>query len=390
LLKNYLERLLMIVGMSGGRQGWPMELCYVDCFAGPWGDPSESLAGTSIAISLKTMADCCTTLRRKGIQVAMRALFIERNSRTFDRLKSYLAESCPSNVDADCLNGDFVDLRQYILNWCGRNAFTFFFVDPTGWKDVGVSILQPLLQRPRSEFLINFMYEFINRNSVALPQQMAEFLGCNENTIKQLDGLSIQEREKQLVQAYRKGLKHSFVSARGLEVLPRLAHVRVMNPAKHMPKYHLIYLTSHPKGITEFMETSEKLDWIQRQICAEKVHSKKEQKTGTLDLFGEESFMSAAPAPHEVDSREVDGFWLSYLSECESKRIGVVQMADFLEYTGWMPKDFQKSLRSLIAEGYVRNEDASGKRSKRPLHYEVNHGEGERLILVPLDQMNQS
>jgi len=47
LLRGYLEKLLFIIGISGVR-----EITYVDCFAGPWGDESENLAGTSIAISL--------------------------------------------------------------------------------------------------------------------------------------------------------------------------------------------------------------------------------------------------------------------------------------------------------------------------------------------------
>ena len=49
LLEAYLEKLFLIIGM-GGRPKGSIELCYVDCFAGPWGD--ESVATTSIAISL--------------------------------------------------------------------------------------------------------------------------------------------------------------------------------------------------------------------------------------------------------------------------------------------------------------------------------------------------
>ena len=72
LLESYLERLLLIIGMGAGRHsGLPMELCYVDCFAGPWGDPSENLEGTSIAVSLKTMAACRTTLARMGVWRSM-------------------------------------------------------------------------------------------------------------------------------------------------------------------------------------------------------------------------------------------------------------------------------------------------------------------------------
>ncbi len=57
LLKGYLEALLSIVGISGVK-----EFTYVDCFAGPWGDESESLSGTSIAISLEILDKVQKTL----------------------------------------------------------------------------------------------------------------------------------------------------------------------------------------------------------------------------------------------------------------------------------------------------------------------------------------
>ena len=62
LLASYLQRLLMIIGMGGRRSG-EIEICYVDCFAGPWGDDSDDLEGTSIAISLRTMAECRRVLQ---------------------------------------------------------------------------------------------------------------------------------------------------------------------------------------------------------------------------------------------------------------------------------------------------------------------------------------
>lgn len=39
LLEHYLEKLFMIVGMAS-RARRDVEMCYVDCFAGPWGDLS--------------------------------------------------------------------------------------------------------------------------------------------------------------------------------------------------------------------------------------------------------------------------------------------------------------------------------------------------------------
>ena len=163
LLKSYLEKLVLIIGMNGRKLG-KAEICYVDCFAGPWGSDDEDLDGTSIALSLKTLAACKAELAKLGVDARMRALYIEKDNKAFKKLSTFLAERATSEVEHDCRHGDFVDLRQDILTWCGSSAFTFFFVDPKGWTPIVIDVMEPLLKRPRSEFLINFIYDFINRS----------------------------------------------------------------------------------------------------------------------------------------------------------------------------------------------------------------------------------
>ena len=382
LLETYLQRLLLIVGM-GHRKAGEVELCYVDCFAGPWGDESDDLEGTSIAISLRTMEECRRVLKGQGVNVKMRALYIERDDVAFVRLRTYLQQSSPEGIAAMCMHGDFVDLRDDILNWCGRQAFTFFFIDPKGWKSVAVPLLQPLLARPYSEFLINFMYDFINRTASmpAWKQEIAYFLGCDAETVDRLDGQAPGQREESLLRTYRESLKLAFKN-RQPNQSARTAHVRVMDPVRRRPKYHLVYLTSHPKGIVEFMEISEKLDLVQRRVSASKRNARREASSGTSDLFGTDSFEAVTPASAEVQPHEIDGFWLQYLTD-GPKRIGETEMAGLFEDTGWMPGDFQASLVRLIQDGDVRNLDAIKARRSRPLHYER---QGERLMLVPRDE----
>ena len=159
LLEGYLEKLFLIIGMGSGRLGIT-QLCYVDCFAGPWSDESEELSGTSIAISMRILEKCQQELVRKGVRVRFRALYVEKDKTAFARLHKYVSEQTATGIEVDALHGDFVSLRQDMLNWCGTGAFAFFFIDPKGWKEISIKVLRPLLQRPRSEFLINFMYDF--------------------------------------------------------------------------------------------------------------------------------------------------------------------------------------------------------------------------------------
>ncbi len=263
LLKAYLEKLFLIVGMSSSRLGIS-EICYVDCCAGPWATDSENLTDTSIGVSLRILDKCKKELDKRGVKLRFKALYVEKEDQPFGRLDKFIKEKTPPGIDAQARHGDFVALREQILLWCGNEAFAFIFVDPKGWKDVAVSVLRPLLQRPKSEFLINFMYDFVSRTA-SMADWKAEIATLLGESVEVGD-MHGAEREKFLVDTYRKNIK-SELPASG-KYLPRSAHVRVLDRERERPKYHLVYLTSHPRGIVELMEISEGLDQVQKQVRA--------------------------------------------------------------------------------------------------------------------------
>jgi three-Cys-motif partner protein len=372
LLKSYLQKLVLIIGMSA-RQARKAEICFVDCFAGPWGSHDEQLEGTSIALSLKTLEDCKLKLASLNVDVRMRALYIEKDPAAFARLSGFLQRQSGSAVENDCRHGDFVDLRDDIMKWCGRDAFVFFFVDPKGWKDVVIDTMRPLLARPRSEFLINFAYNFINR-TVAMKEWQSEMLHLLGRPVE-LAGLAPPQREEALVNAYRQSLRECVpVSGRGFRA--RTAYVSILDPLHQRTKYHLIYLTTHPTGIVEFMDISQKVDIVQTRVRQAKQLDVREQMTRVVDLFSNE------PAPDVGDGRsdpaEVDAFWRQYLAGGE-RRIAASEFADILETTNWLPGELQASLVRLVKSGIVKNLDAdASRRRSKPLHYD---GAGERLQL---------
>jgi len=195
LLKAYLERLFMIIGQYAKR------IRYVDCFAGPWQEGSEDLSDTSIAISLNIMRKCHEGLLRYGKDVNFKALYIEKDKKAFNKLTSFLGTETSHAVDAHSLCGEFYPLRKQILEWCGQEDFTFFFIDPTGWKQViEPNTLRPLLQRQNSEFLINFMFDFVLRahSQVTFEKQMKSIFGEIPNTV----GMAPKEKETYLIERY--------------------------------------------------------------------------------------------------------------------------------------------------------------------------------------------
>ncbi|MBP7780140.1 MAG: three-Cys-motif partner protein TcmP [Burkholderiaceae bacterium] len=376
LLENYLEKLLLIIGMAARIPG-KVEICYVDCFAGPWGDDSEQMEGTSIAISMRTMAMCKQKLAKLGVDATMRALFIELDKRAFGRLSDYLLKATPAGVEAQCKEGDFLALRQDILSWCGNTAFAFFFIDPKGWKTVGVPNLRPLLARPHSEFLINFMYDFINRTAAMREWQseIAAFLDQPIEVVQGLEGATPQVRETALLSTYREGIKNALPTQRA-RYRPRTAYVRVMDRDRERAKYHLVYLTTHPAGIIEFMQISQNVELIQKRVRVAKKVEIRQQQSGMNDMFAE-AYDDLADVDEQASPGVVDEFWLSYLST-DPKAVDEDAFADILENRGWTPKDLQSSLVRLIQAGKVRNLNASSPRPAHPLRYK----ERERLVLT--------
>ena len=330
LLENYLQKLFLILG--AGSQGRSIELCYVDCFAGPWGDASEGMDGTSIAVSLRTLDSCRKALEARGVKVKFRALFIEKEDRAFARLETYLKSATPPGIESDCRHGDFVALRNEILAWAGSQSFVFFFVDPKGWKDVGIEKLRLLLQRPRSEMLVNFMYNFVNRTMSMSPLQddMVELIGEKLN----LKGMQPDQREDQILGAYRKNLKNCVPA--NAKFPARSAYVRIMHKTKERTWYHLVYITSHPRGIIEFMKISESVDSVQKQVRAGNKEAKRQERTGMSDMFSDEPIdeTNAGRASQE----DVDEYWRSYLQR-GARRIGESEFATILEETDWFESD---------------------------------------------------
>jgi hypothetical protein len=234
--------------------------------------------------------------------------------------------------------------------------------------------LEPLLKRPRSEFLINFIYDFINR-TVSMPAFKAEMRQLLGRSVD-VDGMSPNEREIVLLNAYREGLKGCVPAGRG-DYRARSAYVGVMHPLHERTKYHLVYLTSHHTGVVEFMEVSEKVDIVQAQVRAATKFEKKERSSGTGDMFAEDA--NTEPGEGRSSPSDVDAYWCNYLS-AGKRRIDTAAFADILESTDWFPGELQASLVRLVKAGAVVNLDADASRRRaKPLHFAKL---GERLTLA--------
>lgn len=371
LLAGYLERLLYIIGWNASKLGHS-EVIYVDCFAGPWQDDSEDLSATSIGISLELLSKIQTDLRLAGRNVNFKAIYVEKDQKAFSRLTTYLATNSPENVSTESIRGDFCQLIPQIAEKCAGDSFAFFFIDPKGWSTVKPSVLDVLLKRPRSEFLINFMYDFINR-TVTMTQLRSEITALFDRSIdiKELPA-EAAFREIKIIEMYRSAIVARANSDRYKALS---GYVTILDPLKDRTKYHLVYLTRHPLGIIKFMEQSEKLHPIQTTVRAAAKLNMKSERSGITDMFGVNTDQESE---NNKSTSEIENYWLK-LFEKGPVVISQEVIADALSLTNAFPSDIQRAFGSLLKAGKIQNLDADiSKRKTKFCDYEKK----ERWSLV--------
>lgn len=367
LLRGYLEKLFYIKALSGSK-----ELTYVDCFAGPWGSNEQDLSDTSISISLDLIKNIRESLAtRKLYDVSFKAIYVEESKTSFERLKAFLDNNATSRVTTYPIHGDYSNVHREILGVC-QDSFTLFFFDPTGWTPISIDRLKPFLQRKNSEFLITFMYDFLNRaiGIRELRDTVTSVLGAiSEDEIEELQELSSTKREDRIVRKYRDTLSRE-MKLNNMN-RPRSYHLKVLDRKKERTKYHLVYLSRHPRGIIEFARQSENMDIVQRIIRFETI----QRIGGQIDIFGLDDKALCTQISGSVS--EVRAYWLNKL-DVKAIRYDNESLADMLEETGWYEVDLQRSFAELENEKKVENLDSSRKRPKRPVHFE----KAERLRRV--------
>ena len=235
---------------------------------------------------------------------------------------------------------------------------------------IEIPTLRPLLERNHSEYLINFMYDFILRahNYEPFNEDMKAIFG----EVPVTEEMTPEEKEQILLRKYRERLK-SIQPGGGDK--PRSAYVAVLDPVKDRTKYHLVYLTQHPLGIKVFMEESEKVDIVQKTVRAKTKQERRVDKSGQEEMFS--ALIESNNNDDHIEIDEVKSYWLSKLS-FEPESFGIIGLVDMLEDTGWFISDFQEAFRELENEGLVKNLDAA---RKRPVN-SVNFNNNERLVKI--------
>jgi len=141
---------------------WTGHVQVIDGFAGPGeylgGQPGSPIIALEVAISHRADLSSCR----------IDFLFVEEDSERYEHLQGRISElSLPRNITITSRKGSFKDvLRDLLDDASARRTYlppSFVMIDPFGFEGVPMNLIERIASQPRSEVLISFMYESINR-----------------------------------------------------------------------------------------------------------------------------------------------------------------------------------------------------------------------------------
>jgi three-Cys-motif partner protein len=362
-LENYLNRLASSY----------THIVYVDGFAGPWQSASELFEDTSFGIALNALRRAKASWKKHGREVKMSAFLVERSAEAYERL-AQIAPKYP-DIAISTYSADFLTVIPEIIGLIPRDAFSFFLIDPKGWR-IPLNSLSSMLARPKSEVIFNFMFDFINR--AAGIDDPVVISGLNAlipygnwrmklKEAEQNQGkLSSSDRKSILVGAFTESLA---VVGR----YPFVAETTILRPIQDRALYCLCYATRSSHGVEVFRDCQVKALTEQARTRASAKLKRAAASTGRGELF--ESLYEMAPD-------ELVSFVDSERSFARNTLIELIPaLPDFIRYEKLWPQillkhvirlpDVNKLVATLRADGIVLVPDWENERRVPQQHYRI-------------------
>jgi len=245
ILQRYLGAWFPILGSKIPK------IVYIDGFCGP-GKYKGGEDGSPV-IAVKEALKHTSILSKSDVFF----LFIDERPDRIEHLKTELSSlNPPKNFHPDARVNEFENTLTQILdnlNQQGRQlAPTFAFIDPFGFKGAPFSLVQRLLDNPRTEVFINIMIDFINRfaeHPMSTDRQyIKDLLGVSEEEINKVTSSS--DRILAFRQLYQDKLKQHANFVRFFE----------MRDHRNKVIYYLFFASNHPLGHAKMKEAFWKVD----------------------------------------------------------------------------------------------------------------------------------
>jgi three-Cys-motif partner protein len=245
ILRRYFQAWLPILAQHNPR------LLYIDAFAGP-GEYSGGEDGSPVVI-LKAARDHVIPFKSQLV-----CLFIESEDERYQHLVQVLDRirpTLPTNVKFRPLLGRFNDqLTEIFANMDeqGRlRAPTLAFVDPFGFSHTPFSAIERLMKYSKTEVLVNFMYDEINR-FLSFPGFAAHF-DAQFGTPKWREAVELSYPLERLMAIHDLYLSQ-------LRTVARYVRAFLMVNKSNIPDYFLFFATNSIEGLAAMKHSMWKVD----------------------------------------------------------------------------------------------------------------------------------
>ena len=269
ILRKYLDAWLPIMAKWNGR------ILFIDGFAGP-GRYEEEEEGSPI-IALRSIREHRQFQEPKPRREVV-FFFIEKEGDRINALKEEIERfknsgPLPAFIKYHVLHGEFVPIMTEILDTLGEEskllAPTFVFIDPFGYKDLPLKIIARIVNNPRCECLITFMYSRINRFINSADAQQEEyfdqlFATKDWRTFRNVS--DPDERRIGITNLYRLQL----IEYAGLKYVRTFEMINEGNQTE----YFLFFGTSDKKGLSKMKEAMWRVDPMLGQSFSDNTDSR--------------------------------------------------------------------------------------------------------------------
>lgn len=288
LLSEYLEIFAHKIGSA-----YP-EIAYVDGFSGPWQNTDETFEDTSFGIALAALTRAKATWKGLGRDLKVSAYLVEKNPNSYAALQGVRALF--PDVEIKTYSGCLIDRTPELLKDIPSQAFAFLFIDPKGWA-IDMQRIAPLLNRPKSEVVFNFMFDFINRFAELKKPQISTSLDRLLVAPGWRAELAASPKEGVSQADYRKSVLVDAFSAtlRSLGGYTHVAETTVLRPTQDRPLYSLVYGTRSVTGLEVFRDCQIKALREQSQIRGVAKLNAVANASRQSEIFGSLSDMTPDP-----------------------------------------------------------------------------------------------
>lgn len=359
LLETYLPELAYRIGRT-----WD-SLAYIDGFAGPWKTHDPDHADSSFGVAIDSLRRSQKGLSEThGQKLHVNCVLVEKDKIAFAQLERFAASETSSEFAVHALHGDFVNkipAIDQLVKEGGKNPFKFVLLDPTGWADIPMDKLQPLLGNRSCEVLVNLMTRHIIR-FLKQPDRENSYkkLFARPGVVEVLRDTPSDKQVERAVQEYSLSLK----------LLCKFKYVSsavIMEPDQESVRYYLVYATNHPRGVEVFKAAENTAAKIQDRVRQES----RLRKTGGQLEFPSESGPPKSRLIGELRERYMRSARTNVLNalRANTSALGVGYADLFCEAMAFplvTPNDLEEWLRVLAPHIQLTLVGVPSKRKPKP------------------------